>query len=290
MWVNTFEESVGKSSELAAKAGCANLSSVAELSCMRSVKPIPLLKTQAGLDTKAPQYWPGPTADGFEYAPTANQSSVLASGDFEPKPVLVGTVRNESSLFECYQPYLPNNAAQFSAQLSHDLRVPENSTSIRKLVELYDASLYNNNWHHAYVDVQTDWQFLCASHLVLDAMARAGLPSYAYRLDHNARLFKPFLCLGVPHATDLLFLFGNVDQISTSATKQLGARMRYYWTKFASGHNPTPSDHPAPAGTPAGGWPMYDTLKKYLRLNAPSDIIGAEWKLEQCKALRPFLR
>lgn len=95
-----------------------------------------------------------------------------------------------------------------------------------------------------------------------------------YRLQRAPYFMKLDACLGVPHLSDVIFLFGNFDAILERTEKDLGARMRTYWTQFATHH------------APGGSWPAYGGEREYLELNAPgADSVRRQWKQEQCDIL-----
>merc|ERR1711907_263028 len=83
-------------------------------------------------------------------------------------------------------------------------------------------------------------------------------------------------CLGVPHTSDLFFLFGNFDFLLSPDEVALGQRMREYWKRFAV--------DPHRIGGP---WPMWGTAgaRRYLSLNTRFDVASAQWKQQQCDAI-----
>ena len=121
---------------------------------------------------------------------------------------------------------------------------------------------------------QTDQNFYCDSRLILDAAVNRSQPAFSYRLLRTPYFLKLDPCLGVPHLSDVIFLFGNFDAILERTERDLGARMRAYWTQFAKHH------------TPGGSWPAYGGERRYLDFNAPgADGVGQQWKQEQCDIL-----
>jgi len=242
---------------------------------MRKVDAATLLHTQLA------QSWQmtGPCADGFEQPVGVTQQSMLASGNFTAKPMMVGTNRNESALFECLNVSRKLDEAGFRDLVAAYLGINATGKQMDHLASIYSASKYDGKWKRAYIDVATDADFYCGSKELLEATVKSGKPAYQYRLDRTAFFFDYYPCLGVPHMTDLFFLFGVFDPVLKQEERDLGLRMRKHWTHFAHTH------------APEEGWPAFSMDEQFLALNTPNDVPRKTFKKDQCDALRdtPYL-
>jgi len=216
----------------------------------------------------------GPCADGFEQPVGGTQRSILASGNFKAKPIIVGTNRNETALFECLSESWKMDEAGFRNLVATNLHTNATGKQMDRLVSVYDASKYDGLWKRAYIDVMTDVQFYCGSKEVLEATVKGSKPAFQYRLDHTAFFFDYYPCLGVPHMTDFIFLFGVFNPVLKQEERDLGLRMRKHWTHFAYEH------------APDEGWPSFGIDEQFLALNTPTYAPGKGFKKDQCDALR----
>lgn len=289
LWLGEFMARKQHSAAVAAAAGCRPTTNATGeddgvLACLRELKGLELLHKQ--LDGGGTSSW-GPTADGFEYAKGVTQRQLLSSGSFAPKPMLVGTNLNESALFDCPPFGAPLSAnlseREFRRRVGESLRLEQGSAALDKVVSAYSAGdHYAGSWRAALIDVHTDVEFFCGSRTLLDATANQSQPAFAYLLRRPVRLLSIDPCWGpegVPHMTDVLLLWGNVDQVLTQEERALGARMRTYWASFAK--------EAAPA--PEAAWPVWHgsaQSRRYLALDAPgADVPGEQWKKRQCDLL-----
>ena len=287
IWLQTYEQSRSQSAEVVRAVGCPTDSAApSALQCLRALSAEKLLLTQ----DKAGWTLEQPCADGYEFARNVTErqvfgsssSSSSSSSSYIAKPVLIGTNTNESALFDCGNASKHMSAADVRAKMAAALRVnfDPSAAELDELMLLYDApTRYGGEWGTAYTDFDTDLQFTCDSRTILDATAAQGVPAYAYRLDHTPFFMEADACWGVPHMSDLFFLFGNFDSILARGGRELGARMRAFWKAFAT-------DPSGPAG-PGGGWPAYGgaAQREYLKLTVPTDGAGAQWKQAQCDVL-----
>lgn len=276
LWVRRMADAVDASDAAAKVAGCVGESNT--LACLRKVPAYDLLHAQikGGWGYPAGNYSSGPTADGHELPMGSVSRDVLRNGNFHAKPIMVGANRNESALFDCLSTPSSLSEAGFRQKLSDTLKkghVNATQAELDHMVALYDAKLYGGSWKRAAIDMDTDVAFNCGSRFVLSANAKKGQPTYAYHLLHPWSPMKLYPCLGVPHATDVIFLFENVNPLLSKDEKDLGSRMLKYWTDFARNHKPSDS------------WPAYDAkAQQYLTLDVPADTPQANWHRDQCDA------
>ena len=274
LWLRPFDGAAQQSRAFATAAGCAN----ASLACLRAADALDLLHLQ--LDHATPA---GPCADGHEFAPGAagSQWGLLSSGAFAAVPVLAGTNLNESALFDC--PPIGStpsdlDEAGFRSRTAAELGVPASGAAMDRVLAQYNATGYGGSWRRAYTDLETDAHFYCDTRHVLNGVAHASAPTFEYRLQRTPSWLGLDPCMGVPHASDLFFLFGNFDKLLTPEEVALGRRMRQHWAAFAHTH------------APAAGWPAYGSERRYLALNLVDDAPGAQWKRAQCDVLDALVR
>ena len=102
----------------------------------------------------------------------------------------------------------------FQAPIEPAVPNAPDAAPLARVMGLYNASTrYGGDWQKAYIDVTTDLHFYCDSRTVLDATSKQGVPAWGYRLDHAPFFMRLDDCLGVPHTSDLFFLFGNFDSL-----------------------------------------------------------------------------
>jgi para-nitrobenzyl esterase len=266
LWSTELQEAESRGDAVAAASKCS------DLACLRDVAALDLLHAQLQVDFTA-----SPVCDGYEWPVGASLRDVVAARNFSAKPMLVGTNRNESALFDCLS--VPDlNASSFRTALAQRLRGegPVTPAEFERLVELYDGSRYDDGhkgtwpWKRALIDVNTDLSMFCDSRFLLDAVHAQQRATFAYVLDQAMWFFKGAPCLGTPHMNDLFLLWQNFAHVMTRDERTLGTRMAKYWSGFAWNH------------TPGGAWPAFGEERGYLRLRAPEDVPDAQFKREQC--------
>lgn len=266
LWSTELQEAESRGDAVAAATKCS------DLACLRDVAALDLLHAQLQVDFTA-----SPVSDGYEWPVGASLRDVVAARNFSAKPMLIGTNRNESALFDCLS--MPElNESSFRAALAYRLRRegPVTDSEFDRLVELYDGSKYDDGhegtwpWKRALIDVDTDLSMFCDSRFLLDTVHAQQQATFAYILDQTMWFFEGARFLGTPHMTDLFFLWQNFAPVMTREERALGARMAKYWSGFAWNH------------TPGVSWPAFGEERGYLRLRSPEDLPDAQVKKEQC--------
>ena len=268
LWMNRWSDNVKASYDLAQSAGCPN----ASLACLRALPALKLLHSVYSSESSVS--YGGATADGYEFSENDTPRSILQRGDFSAVPILAGTNLNESAFFACPPPRSAFNETLFRHGLATYLDILPTGDAMNAVVEAYSASkYYGNDWFRAFVDVQTDRDYFCDTRYLLNISARHGAPTYSWRFDHCLGLLSVDRCLGVPHANDLFFLWGNLDFMLESRERALGAQMRQWWSAFAWNLSPTVS---------AMNWPRYSPGAVQMHINLEQNSHGAHWKEKQC--------
>jgi para-nitrobenzyl esterase len=95
---------------------------------------------------------------------------------------------------------------------------------------------------------------------VAKTYALRGLPTYVFRVSYVAASMRDKWKTGVPHATELPFVFGTVrakyGAATTAADEKASDQIMTYWANFAKTGDPNCADLPA--------WPKYDPAKDNL--------------------------
>jgi para-nitrobenzyl esterase len=125
----------------------------------------------------------------------------------------------------------------------------------------------------AYDAFVTDLTFVCPTRTQLSLLAIHGVRTYQYQFE-KLTAFGRVSKLGVFHASELPFVFGNLtDTSGTSvADRNLAAAMGGAWTRFAKVGDPNDD---------SGVWPVRTAgVDGYLRIN---DVSAAAFGLHQAK-------
>mmetsp|Transcript_78780 Transcript_78780/g.210367 ORF Transcript_78780/g.210367 Transcript_78780/m.210367 type:complete len:531 (-) Transcript_78780:146-1738(-) len=266
LWDVSLETASRTAAQVARAAGCETPETALE--CLRKVDSKDLLHAQLRAG-----YNPFPTADGFEIDRGVSARDLFTAGNFTGKPVVVGTNLNESALFDCLTTPMMNESA-FRSHIAGELSTLGSVTpeQVDKLTGLYNASRYDSLWKRAAIDLDTDATFFCDSRTVLDAMAAKGAPTYSYLLERSTWFFEKLPCLGVPHMTELFYVWHTIDFLLQKDERSLGRTMGKHWTHFAWHHSPV------------FGWPEYGTSRKYLVFNGTERVAEAHHEA-QCDLL-----
>ena len=186
-----------------------------------------------------------PNVDGLVLPITLRE--VFAAGDFEPRPLLLGTNRDEGTLFHSVffaatvqgeQDYRDAVARRFGA------------ANVDAIVAQYPVASFANA-NRALAEVTGDSFFACPARRTARGVAAAGAATYVYSFERA--LDDPFLDdLGVFHSSELPFLFNAPPEAfplgKVGSGQAVADAMQRYWTSFAI------------TGSPDGdvAWPEYD--------------------------------
>lgn len=214
-----------------------------------------IVEAGAAVYTEIPREHPGRLA----FAPTVGDDllpeaplRVLSDGRGLPVPLVIGTNRDEATLFRLMRsPLLPirRTALQrmFAAMREEhgkEVRLPPPD----RVLAAYPRSRFSLG-----VRVATDIAFRMPV-LWVAAGHTAVAPTYLYRFDFAPRLLR-LTGIGAAHATDLPYVWGEFGGLPHDPSFLLGGRsdaeavstrMLARWTAFAH------------TGTPGDGWPAYD--------------------------------
>lgn len=248
---------------LAVTLGCA-ANDATTAACLRSrpvdqilmATPLPAATDPPGGPVYQASILPGqlPSIDG--YVVERSMSEAFAAGQYAPRPLILGNVKDEGTLFHSllFAQEVPDEAAYRAA-----LATRFDATTVNEIVTAYPVSAYPNA-NRALAEVTGDAFFMCPSARTAREVLAHGSPLYRYTFDRA--LEQPFSQgLDVFHSSELPFVFGNdtfpLGRIG-SAT-ELSTTIQRYWTQFAKTQDPN-----------VGGeteWPAYATSEPVLVLD-----------------------
>ncbi len=239
----TLTEGEAQGAQLATALGCTDPASV--LTCMRSATSTALLTAlplKPGFVGATGVNW-FPVVDGWNI--TDQPPALFASGSVSKTPTLLGTNKNEGSLFFELGGLDPTTDADSQAIL--EAIFPGHGAAI---VAKYPAAAYAGSAKDAAIDAFGDGTFVCPTRRAARALSKAGAPVYLYQFTH-AVTTGLFAGLGVYHSSELPFVWGNsyIDIKLDPGEKQLSKEMMGYWFEMAASGNPT--------GKGAFAWPAY---------------------------------
>ncbi|WP_396928665.1 carboxylesterase/lipase family protein [Mycolicibacterium sp.] len=197
-----------------------------------------------------------PTVDGDlvpDYPVT-----LARAGKTHPVPLLIGTNKNEAALFRLMRsplmPIAPKGVRTMFGEMANDqpgLQLP----TAEQISAAYPAKMARTRS----LGVASDVGFRMPTVWFAEGHT-AVAPVYLYRFDWATPLFKA-IRLGAAHATELIYVWGNLISGPRDVTFKLGGlktgeelseRMRARWTSFAATGDPN-----LPLGQPR--WAPYRT-------------------------------
>jgi len=248
---------------LAEQLGCPGTDAAA-IACLRG-KSTDEIQAATALPTPAtgmpggPLYQPEvlpaqlPTIDGLVLA--TSMHAAFAAGSYEPRPIILGTNRDEGTLFHSsiYAKEVPDETAYRAALATR-------FTGVDGIVAHYPVSAFPSA-NRAIAEVTGDAFFVCPARYLARHLADHGVAVYRYSFEQA--LAQPFVAdLGVFHSSELPFVFGNdtfpLGMIGDA--RPLSDAIETYWTGMAKHHDPNS----------AGGvaWPAYAASELSLVLAA----------------------
>jgi para-nitrobenzyl esterase len=202
--------------------------------------------------------------------------------------VILGVTSNEMSLFlHSAAADAPADESAYRQALAA-LNPSFNAAIVESIVsEHYPCAAYAT-CADAFSDVLSDYVFVCPSLHTADVLAANGKAVYFYefaRAPNNTFLSLSIggagpnaPALGVPHASDLFYLWDFTVMQAGDAPEETVAAMQQYWGSFAASGEPGANAGPQ--------WPRYSAqAQEYLRiaaeLSAENDL-----RLAKCEFLR----
>ena len=228
--------------DYAARAGCPDPKTAAE--CLRAL-PVDKLREPVTFYNIGQDSLPGPVT-GTAALPV-DPVTAIAKGDAARVPVLIGTNRDEFTLFVALQ-YLRLGKNYTTEQYPELLRETFGANAVA-VGEHYPLEDYGGNVPVAYSAAVTDGSFACVADRMGGDLARVE-PVYAYEFnDRDAPAPEPMRTLpfpvGASHSLELRFLFdvGGAPPLD-SAQQSLSDQMIDYWSRFVTNGSPKAAGQP----------------------------------------------
>jgi len=187
--------------------------------------------------------------------------SAIADGRAASVPVLIGTNRDEFTLFAALQYLQSGRMPDYPGVLGTTF-----GADAARIAQRYPLDRYGGNAALAYAAVITDWGFACPAFRMAAGQQRVA-PVYGYIFnDRNAPAPEPVRAvpfpIGAAHSLELRYLFdvGGAPELS-SAQQTLSRRMIAYWTSFVTGGVPQAEDAPK--------WPPLNDGGRWMSLETP---------------------
>lgn len=212
------------------------------------------------------QRWPVAT-DGWVF-PKAPYK-IYADGDQHDVPTIVGTNRDEGTMFT------PRDAFGGTMETYKEAMIEGYGEYGEKVAEFYAPESKEKLWQ---VGVQhiTDTWFVRPSREVARAMDKQGTPVWMYHFT------KPVWgWLGAAHAAEIGYVFGNLEEPKPDDAALSKAFMDY-WVQFAKTGNPNVKDKQ--------DWPAYTTTEDQHLLMNKTISVEAELRRDACDMLDQILK
>jgi para-nitrobenzyl esterase len=224
---------------------------------LRSIDAPRLLRAQASLTSIMPVSF-RPVVDGiFCPAPVLD---VFLRGDQARVPLIIGTMADETRLFEALSPGSRDAEGHFDERVAGQFPAA-GSSELKELLQFYrDGTQDEGAAWHAFV-TDRDWRRPVRELASAHASSGASVYVYEFALKSTALGGK----LGACHAMDIPFGFGNLHQpgvgefIGTDESGRAGRELTQQacfeaWSSFVRG------DEPASRCLPA--WPLYTPAER----------------------------
>jgi para-nitrobenzyl esterase len=197
-----------------------------------------------------------PNVDGLVLPAPLRQT--FAAGNFERRPLVLGTNRDEGTLF---------HSSLFAVEVADDAQYRAalarrfGQSKVAAIVARYPVASFESP-NRALAEVTGDAFFVCPARQTARGAAAAGAPVYLYSFEREPA--QPFLPgLGVFHSAELPFLFGTDPAFPLSRVGEAGQPaadlMQQLWTRFAATGDPNADE---------ASWPPFArTDERYLVLD-----------------------
>jgi len=304
----SLDESYAFGNRYVELVGCQHASD--RLACLRGLRSWELVNMQTPVYNETMRALQVPVADGFELPFGQRLRDLYASGSVDSKPVILGTNKDEISMFlgptsPELLPELIGRPMVTKSQMYETLpRFLPNATKsqLERAWQVYNPDKFSSP-REALYELGTDGYFACPTRRVANALA-SHKPEQVYHYIYTAVLtnafdvlgesipwlLKPFLrpvfdalvspWLGSFHGSNMFVFWGLSDNHIplTSEERGLGARMVQHWASFL--HTGAPLSSWRPTGGPG--------QEHHYEFGLTGDHPGDGWHVDKCNFLEEF--
>lgn len=191
---------------------------------------------------------------------------IYAAGKQHDVPLMVGTNRNEGTMFMMAFP--SNTVEDFRQNIG--LAYPVDVDRVAQLYPMTDEAGVKQGLDQFITDA---W-FLRNSRVMLNGAAKASAPAFQY---HFTRQSQRMPAWGAHHGAEIAYVFSAFRDDVKPTDRQLSDAIMSYWVNFATTGNPN--------GDGLAEWPQYDpAAQQYLELGSEIKV-GQKLRADVCDEL-----
>lgn len=240
------------SASFAASLKCNQTDSSAMVECLRKLPAGDVMTNGPKLTEGAflPSLYPAmpwsSTIDGSVDGLLDTPYNIIRRGEHQKVPVMMGTNKDEGSIFIFMFPLLfPNVSLPLSeASLNYALRhfFSNNATDAALILDMYPAGDYSNDQDKRAAAILRDHFFACSARRALRAMNEHGTPNtHLYHFEYPGDFIED-LVLGDYHSAELPFVFNNpwppILHAFSPHDQQMADTINTYWGNFVHSGDP----------------------------------------------------
>lgn len=241
----THDEALAVSAKVTDAVGCSDAGCLRSKPAAELIKAVPLSVVPGG-------------GQGFNASPNSGNallplapSEAVSSGQWNQKPVLIGSNHDEMALFALplllsKQVKLPLTQAGYQALITTQFQ-----ESGPRILSEYPVEDFPSPFL-AYADVLTDLSPLGCGVTAMTQNFSGQTLTFRYEFSDQRAPFLGPITIGAYHGAELQYLFGmkRLPGPRTGAQRQLARQMQQYWANFALSGDPN--------GDGLAYWPVYD--------------------------------
>ncbi|MFD1713372.1 carboxylesterase/lipase family protein [Amnibacterium flavum] len=193
--------------------------------------------------------------------------TVLHQGRGHPVPLIIGTNHDEATLFKFMKsPLMPITSDSITTMMTK--LATENPDAVLPSREQLLGAYEGVRQRAIGLGIARDIGFRMPTVWLVEGHSRIA-PTYLYRFDWSTPMLR-LIGMGAAHATELPYVWGNLDVNPRDFTFRLGGhrvgreisdRFLGWWTSFAS------------SGEPGGEWPPYSNGRASLLIDKRDTIV-----------------
>jgi para-nitrobenzyl esterase len=247
----------------------------ADLAAARAATADEVVAATARLYTEVPAEEPGiipfaPVVDGALVP--EHPVAVLSEGRGLPVPLMIGTNRDEATLFKYMKsPLMPITEASIT-EMFHSMAAEYSADELPSRSQVLAA--YEGVRHRALgLGIARDIGFRMPTLWLAEGHSRVARV-HLYRFDYTTRMLS-LLGLGATHGTELPYLWGDLDAGGPKDPtfllggrrrgRLVGSRLQQRWTAFARGEDPSAEGAP--------DWPAFELESRATLVIDASDRV-----------------